>query len=1354
MGFDKESDFEKALIELLTHKGWDPQIINYPTEEELLNNWAKILFENNRGIDRLNDYPLTDGEMEQLLEQIKTARTPHKLNGFINGKTVTITRDNPEDRLHFGKEVSLKIYDRMEIAAGQSRYQIARQPKFKAKKSVYPDRRGDFMLLINGMPVIHVELKNSGNYVSQATEQIKKYAHEGIFTGLFSLIQIFVAMKPEETVYFANPGPDGMFNENFYFHWADFNNEPINDWKEIADKLLSIPMAHQMIGFYTVADDGDGCLKVMRSYQYYAANAISNRVFKNQWDGTDRLGGYVWHTTGSGKTMTSFKSAQLISNSNDADKVVFLMDRIELGTQSLKEYRNFADDTDDVQATEDTIALIGKLKSDAARDTLIVTSIQKMSRIKSEDGGRHAADIKKIGKKRIVFIVDECHRSTFGTGNVGKYDANAHDAGKDAIGMLLTIKDTFPNAVFFGFTGTPIMDENQKKKNTTLDIFGDELHRYSIADGIRDRNVLGFDPYMILTYADRDVRKVIALEKAKAKDEDDALSDPKKARIYYKYMDPVKVPMVGEFNEKGKYIRGIEDHLKSAQYRTEEHTLTVIRDIKENWVRISHKKKFHAIFATSSIPEAIDYYRRIKTEIPDMKVTALFDPSIDSMGDDGDRAIIKEDGLVEIVEDYNKRYGKNFSLKSGSNSRSYAMMKKDISARLAHKEPYLMIEGDPEKQIDLLIVVDQMLTGFDSKWVNALYMDKVVEYENIIQAFSRTNRIFGTDKPFGTIRYYRRPHTMEKNVEKAVRLYSGEKPAGLFVQKLEQNLKKLNEIFDDIWYLFENAGVYNFEKLPQDTADRRKFALLFKNLNDYLEAAFIQGFTWDKSEYSFKHDGYNSNVTIKMKFDERTYLTLAMRYKELFDSSQGSGGDDVPYDIRSSLIEIDTGRIDADYMNSKFEKYCRGLSQKNVSPEEVQKILDEVHKSFASLPQSKQKYANMILNDVNANKIEMEPGLTLMDYITRYETNARDILIRKVVARLGVSEEKLRALLVADVNENNINEYGRFDDLKTTIDKEIAKAYFERKEHVEIPMHRVNMMADQLLRDFILSGGFDIGGDTQDDDLCTDTDTEQNNVLTDDLTVHYGCSVTHRIDMIRQPYGGYIKSSSMESRSLGSGIESLAPENVAPSLIGIAVDYLTRFITGTPVEVAFDVSLRGADRIGHNSRAESLLNRINNLDDDSIFAAVNLVRYDVCYRDPTKPEPDETDIDVDSSTISNIRTMVERSLQFFKQYGPKILDGFTFEGGYTDLITSGDGDFLTGDTLWDFKVLKSPPSSKNRLQILVYWRMGLHSEHPEFKRVKYLGIYNPRLNMVYRINVRDISDETIEAVDREVIGYR
>lgn len=1048
MIFNKESDFEEALIKILSEKGWEKEVLKNYSEQDLLRNWANILFENNRDIDRLNDYPLTDSEMQQILEQIEALRTPLKLNGFINGKSVSIVRDNPDDKLHLGKEVSLKIYDRREIAAGQSRYQIVQQPKFPTKSKLLNDRRGDLMLLINGMPVIHIELKKSGIPVSQAYNQIEKYSHEGIFSGLFSLVQIFVAMEPNEAVYFANPGPDGKFNPDYYFHWADFNNEPINEWDKVASTLLSIPMAHQLIGFYTVADDSDGVLKVMRSYQYFAASAISDKVAKAKWEGNNQLGGYVWHTTGSGKTMTSFKSAQLIASSKDADKVIFLMDRIELGTQSLKEYRGFADENESVQATENTNVLITKLKSSNPADTLIVTSIQKMSNIKDEAGGLNARDIELISDKRIVFIVDEAHRSTFGD-------------------MLLTIKNTFPKAMFFGFTGTPIQDENQKKKNTTSTVFGNELHRYSIADGIRDKNVLGFDPYKVLTFKDKDVRKVVALEKAKAQTEEEAISDPVKSKIFYKYMDANQVGMVGHFDAKGDYIKGIEDYIPNVQYTTDEHTTIVVKDILENWVTLSHNSKFHAIFATSSIPEAIDYYRLFKEMKPHLKVTALFDPSIDNNGG----VQFKEDGLVEIISDYNEQYGQEFSIPT------FAKMKKDIAARLAHKKPYERIANEPAKQIDLLIVVDQMLTGFDSKWINTLYMDKVLQYENIIQAFSRTNRLFGPDKPFGTIRYYRKPHTMERNINAAVKLYSGDRPLGLFVQHLIDNLKQMNELFESVTDLFADSGIENFEKLPDDTSACRKFAKDFNEFNSYLEAAKIQGFKWNVLSYVDEETGEVIDVTI----DENTYLILVLRYKELTGGGGDTGGDDVPYDLAGYITEIDTGLIDADYMNSKFDKYIKLLSVEGTTKEAIEQAETELHKTFATLSQEEQKYANIFLHDIQRGDVKVAEGKSLRDYINEYLSKARNDQIHRISVAIGVDENMLRNVMGLKLNENNLNEFGRYDELKKTVDKAKAKEYFEKVEGTKIIPPKVNVKVDKLLRDFIINGGYEIQMPTEDE---------------------------------------------------------------------------------------------------------------------------------------------------------------------------------------------------------------------------------------------------------------------------------
>lgn len=1060
MIFKKEAEFEDALIKVLFNKGWSSEVIMYPTEEDLIQNWANILFDNNQSIDRLNGCPLTSGEMQQIMEQIKTLRTPLMLNKFINGKTISITRDNVDDKLHFGKEVSLKIYDRKEIAAGQSRYQIARQPKFKASSRILNDRRGDIMLLINGMPVIHIELKRSGVPVSEACNQIQKYSHEGVFSGLFSLVQIFVAMTPDETLYFANPGSWDAFNPDYYFHWADFNNEVINDWKGIASNLISIPMAHQLIGFYTVADDTDGVLKVMRSYQYYAASAISDKVSKTKWGEGNQRGGFIWHTTGSGKTMTSFKSAQLIANSKDADKVVFLTDRIELGNQSYIEYNNFADDGESVQKTEDTYVLITKLKSSAPVDTLIVTSIQKMSNIKNDENGLNAHDIEEIGKKRIVFIVDECHRSTFGE-------------------MLSTIKSTFPNAIFFGFTGTPIFEENQKKMSQTSTIFGGELHRYVLADGIRDKNVLGFDPRMVQTFKENDVRKQVALAEAKANNVEEAFADEKKREVFNKFMNDV--PMAGYENDDGKYVKGVEDYLPNSQYIEPEHQNAVVNDICDNWSILSVNKKFHAIFATSSIPEAIEYYGLFKDKMPSLKVTCLFDPHISN--EDGEYkntykgkpvALFKEDGLVKILNDYNDMFGQDFTIPT------HASFKKDVSLRLAHKEKYSTITRTPEKMLDLLIVVDQMLTGFDSKWVNTLYMDKILQYENLIQAMSRTNRLFkSNEKPYGVIKYYRRPFTMKAYIDEAVKTYSGDKPTVLFVEKLPYNLKKLNAIFMDISEVFKSSGVSDFTKLPNDHAEKAKFAQLFKEFNHHLDAAKLQGFNWEQDIYTFNDEETGLNETIKLDFGSNDFMALVQRYKELSNGNDdengngGSDGDDVPFDLVGYITEIDTGRIDAAYMNSRFEKYLKNLHQADITEEQLQASLDELHKSFATLTQDEQKYAEIFLHDVQRGEVVVEDGKTLRDYITEYQYKAKNDQIHSFAVAFGLDEDLLKNMMQLNLTEANIDEFGRFDKLKQSVNKAAAKAFLEKIEGKVIIPPKVNMKVDKILRKFILTGGFD-----------------------------------------------------------------------------------------------------------------------------------------------------------------------------------------------------------------------------------------------------------------------------------------
>lgn len=408
-----------------------------------------------------------------------------------------------------------------------------------------------------------------------------------------------------------------------------------------------------------------------------------------------------------------------------------------------------------------------------------------MSRIKAEDGINND-DIEKINNKRIVFIVDECHRSVFGR-------------------MLSSIKYTFPRAIFIGFSGTPILEINKKKDSTTADVFGDELEgtRYTVADGMRDGNVLGFDSVPQPTYKDKDLRKAVALEKAKAQDETEVFANDSKKKIYMHWM--YDVPMGEQLDDDGDSLESIEGCLTDAQYNRDEHRKAVIDDILDNWVSQSHNGKFHAILATSSIPEAIKYYKLFAQRDCGLKTTAVFDPS----DGNNESSIEKIDGIAQMLEDYNSLFGTCFNI-SG-----YASFKRDVCARLAHKTPYTAVENEPSKCLDILIVVDQMLTGYDSKWLNTLYMDKFYKWSNIemiIQAFSRTNRVFNDDKPHGIIRYYRRPYTMKNIIEYAFEQYSGQKPYGIFVAKLIQNLENMNAAFSDINDIFKIAGIPDFFK--------------------------------------------------------------------------------------------------------------------------------------------------------------------------------------------------------------------------------------------------------------------------------------------------------------------------------------------------------------------------------------------------------------------------------------------------------------------------------------------------------------------------------------------------------------
>ena len=1027
--FEKEADFEEAVIDLLLKYGWsngnemgsrEKNVIKYPTEEDLIQNWADILYKNNSERSRLNGVKLNKDEMQQIIDQIKIA-TPYAINGIIKGKSVTIKRTNEEDRENFGKEISLNIYDPKKVRAGESRYQVVQQPKFSRKHSKLQDRRGDLMLLINGMPVIHIELKRSGGNVEEARGQISKYCEENIFEGIFSLVQIFVAMTPEDAIYFANPGSGKAVNPDFCFHWADIENNQIRDWQEVVKHLLSIPMAHELIGWYTIADDNDCVLKVMRSYQYYAVHKIYEKTREHDWDSKDGQGGYVWHTTGSGKTMTSFKAAELIARDKLADKVVFLMDRIELGTQSFREYTAFADE-DIVQETGNSGVLLSKMKGNHPKDLLIVSSIQKMDRV-SEDAVslRREKELEEIRKKRLVFIFDECHRTTNGD-------------------MFANIRKAFPRALLFGFTGTPIFDENAKSSLSTADIFGDNLHTYTIADGIRDENVLGFDPTMVKIYADEDLKEELAKDECKAKDMNEIRTNPKKLEVYQKYQNMSEVD--------------IEAKLPKGQYDSDNYRDGVIKDIKDHWDRLSFGGKFHAIFATSSIPAAIDYYRRFRRQWPELKVTSLFDKNLDDTK--GEQSMDKERGLVEILEDYQHQFGPDFDIAR------WPEFKKDVTRRLAHKENYSQVEK--EKQLDLLIVVDQLLTGFDSKFVNTLYLDKLLDYQNLIQAFSRTNRIYNrNEKPFGIIRYYRSPHTMKKNMDDAFALFARKREDGIFANKLPSNVENMNQIFEQIQDIFVANGILDMSRLPEDESTQARIAQLTRKFQESYTSARLQGFDWNKVIVSDEI----GKGGIEVKVTEKEYLTLLMRCNEMAKrGKERNRAGAFAYDIGVNLSAIQNEKITAEYLDRKFKIWTDYRNGKNPIKEREEELLKELEKNLSTLSEDDQNLAREIIRDIETGRLEVEEGKTFRDYIASYGESRKNREIRDVVEKLGVDEEKLRDLVMN--KPKYYKEGGRAVALENSIDDERARTYYQRVNHREGTNLQAIRYAKKVLKEFIM----------------------------------------------------------------------------------------------------------------------------------------------------------------------------------------------------------------------------------------------------------------------------------------------
>ncbi|WP_261807073.1 type I restriction endonuclease subunit R [Lapidilactobacillus luobeiensis] len=714
---------------------YEPEI---KSTAQLWANFKLILEQHNRNT---LEHPLSVVEFDQVKKIISGLRTPYEAGQFLYGLNGV---SQIEIDLDDGRHVFLTVFDQKQIGAGDTIYQVVNQIERPAVISGKQNRRFDTTLLINGLPIIQIEEKRDTHDVNEALNQMQQYADENQYHDIFSTLQILVAITPNNVKYMANTTAD-KFNKDFAFNWqrnsADNSKNDdsgiVRGWREFADSMLSIPMAHQMATNYMILDGTKNkqMLKVMRPYQVYATQKVIEGLKHADFEmGVNRIG-YIWHTTGSGKTITSFKTAWLASRMPNIDKVVFVVDRIALTKQTNENYQAYdpdasADAVGSVQSTDNTTDLSRKLRS--KDNNIIVTSVQKLDTLVKRKSF-------KSPNKHIVFIVDEAHRSTGG------------DSFK-------RIQAAFHHAAWVGYTGTPMFDETTTGLRTE-DIFGPLLHAYTIRQAIADHNVLGFKV---------DFETTINEDKMKAK----------YLPTFYHEQHPDWTEAAIQTKIANLTQDDMDDAVEPSFYDENlEHVQEVVRDIYRNWWNRSSEGRYNALLTThvgggkASTPMAMMYFKEFqrvnqlnaaKGERV-LKVAVTFSQN----SSNNDSMLATNRGLFDAIKAYNHEFGTSFEMNDVS---GYTQ---DVTSRLNRS-------ASDGQYLDLVIVVDQLLTGFDAPELNTLYVDRTLKGAALIQAYSRTNRIADLEKkPWGRVVNYRWPAQNEKLMNQALAIYANKNSASL-----------------------------------------------------------------------------------------------------------------------------------------------------------------------------------------------------------------------------------------------------------------------------------------------------------------------------------------------------------------------------------------------------------------------------------------------------------------------------------------------------------------------------------------------------------------------------------------------
>ena len=749
MPVQSEAALENGLIDTLQKMNYE--YVHIEEEENLSANFKKQLEKHNKKkLEELGRTEFTESEFEKILIY---------LEGGTRFEKAKKLRDLFPLELESGERLWVEFLNRTHWC--QNEFQVSNQITVEGRKKC----RYDVTILINGLPLVQIELKRRGVELKQAYNQIQRY-HKTSFHGLFDYIQLFVISNGVNTRYFANNPNSGY---KFTFNWTDAANVPFNDLEKFATVFFDKCTLGKIIGKYIVLHEGDKCLMVLRPYQFYAVEKILDRV-ENSNDN-----GYIWHTTGAGKTLTSFKAAQLVSELDDVDKVMFVVDRHDLDTQTQAEYEAFEPGA--VDSTDNTDELVKRLHSNSK---IIITTIQKLNAAVSKQW--YSSRIEEIRHSRIVMIFDECHRSHFG------------ECHKNIVKF-------FDNTQIFGFTGTPIFVENAVDGHTTKEIFGNCLHKYLIKDAIADENVLGF--------------------------------------------------LV-------EYYHGNEDVDNADQDRMTE----IAKFILNNFNKSTFDGEFDALFAVQSVPMLIRYYKIFKSLNPKIRIGAVFTYAANSSQDDeqtgmntggfASESTGEADELQAIMDDYNNMYGTSFTTE---NFRAYY---DDINLRMKKKKADM-------KPLDLCLVVGMFLTGFDSKKLNTLYVDKNMEYHGLLQAFSRTNRVLNEKKRFGKVVCFR---DLKSKVDEAIKLFSNGTPLEDIVRKPFNEVKRdYQELTKDF---LEHYPEPHFVDYLQSENDKKQFILAFRDI--IKKHAEIQIYN------EFEKEANDLGMT------EQQFMDFRSKYLDIYDS--------------------------------------------------------------------------------------------------------------------------------------------------------------------------------------------------------------------------------------------------------------------------------------------------------------------------------------------------------------------------------------------------------------------------------------------------------------------------------------